>query len=408
MRQIARPFGMLLMWLYEFIGNYGLAIILFAIIVRVILLPFSMKQKKGQVQTMLIQPQLNELKKKHGGNQQKLNEETQKLYREHNINPAGGCIWGLLPFPILIALYYAIRCPITTMMGVDSALLSKGGLLYNLLYASDGSALFNSVRAGYTEIAQIQYITEHWSAFKDLAVQGLRQLNYDFLGVNLGEVPDWQFFWRTDWHDPSVWGPGLGLFLIPVITVAFTYLSNHITKKLNEQVTGPSNSGDTMEAMLFMMPLMTLWFGFIMPAALSIYWLIGTVLGIVQDVFTTKHYMKTLAAEVQAADFAAREREAELEAKRAETERLRSENATAVNPSTSKRKQQIQAREEQAVKAAEWEKKNRAPGEEPQEDPSRVGQRRYARGRAYDPNRYGGGDTAPADPDGGETEEEED
>ncbi|NLB29817.1 MAG: membrane protein insertase YidC, partial [Clostridiales bacterium] len=120
---IAKPFGMLLMWLYELVANYGIAVILFALVVKIILLPFQMKSKRGTMQQARLQPRQAEIQKKHGANKQKYNEELQKLYKEEGVNPASGCIWGLLPFPILIALYQAIRFPLTIMMGVGAELL---------------------------------------------------------------------------------------------------------------------------------------------------------------------------------------------------------------------------------------------------------------------------------------------
>jgi len=126
---IARPFGMLLLWLYDFLGNYGLALIVFAVVVRLILLPFMVKSKKSSLRMTKLQPRINELQKKYAGNQQKLNEEMQKLYRQEGIKPLGGCVWSLIPLPILVILYRAIIYPITTMMNVAPEALAEGGAL---------------------------------------------------------------------------------------------------------------------------------------------------------------------------------------------------------------------------------------------------------------------------------------
>jgi YidC/Oxa1 family membrane protein insertase len=133
LKTIAIPFGWLMLTLYNITGNYGLAIILFALVVNLILLPFMMKSKKGMMRMTRLQPKIAELQRKHEGNQQKLNEEMSKLYREEKANPMSGCLWTLIPFPILIALYQAIRLPITTMMGVPSALMEEGGAIYQKL-----------------------------------------------------------------------------------------------------------------------------------------------------------------------------------------------------------------------------------------------------------------------------------
>ena len=111
MAAIARPFGMLLMFLYSFVGNYGVALILFAVVVRAILLPFQMKSKRGMMKQARLQPKLAELQSRHGTNKAKINEEMAKLYKEEGVNPASGCLWGLLPFPIMIALFLVIREP---------------------------------------------------------------------------------------------------------------------------------------------------------------------------------------------------------------------------------------------------------------------------------------------------------
>ena len=102
--------------LYKLTGNYGVAVILFALGVNLILTPFMAKSKKSTMRTTRLQPKIKELQKRHEGNQQKLSEEMQKLYREEGINPMSGCLWSLIPFPILIALYSVIRQPITRMM----------------------------------------------------------------------------------------------------------------------------------------------------------------------------------------------------------------------------------------------------------------------------------------------------
>ena len=116
---ITVPFSWLLMTLYGMFANYGVAIILFALVVNAILTPFMGKSKASMMRQQRLQPRLNELQRRHGANQQKYNEEVQKLYREENIKPLGGCLWTLIPFPILIALYSVIRKPMSVMMGMS-------------------------------------------------------------------------------------------------------------------------------------------------------------------------------------------------------------------------------------------------------------------------------------------------
>ena len=116
---ICEIFSWPLLKIYELTGNYGFAIIFFALLVNLIMLPFMAKSKKGMMRTTRIQPKIQELQRRHEGNPQKLNQEMQKLYREEGVNPMGGCIWSLIPFPILIALYSVIRQQLTRIYGVS-------------------------------------------------------------------------------------------------------------------------------------------------------------------------------------------------------------------------------------------------------------------------------------------------
>ena len=378
---IAKPFGWLLMTFYEFTKNYGLAVILFSVVVKLILLPFQMKSKRGMMQTARLQPRLKELEKKHGANKQKYNEEVQKLYREEKINPMSGCIWTLIPFPILLALYQAIRMPLTCMMGVAADLLAEGGAIAEKLVSTGYEATMSTA---YVQIEQTQWISTHFSEFAGITDK-LRQIDYSFLGMNLGEKPAWNYLWTTDWSNKSVWLPGLLMFLIPILAGLASYFAAKVSASAN--ATSPEQN-QTMSAMNIVMPLFSVYIGFIMPAALGIYWLVSTILSIIQDYFLTKYYKKKMALEDAERLEKEAAREAELEAKRQETERKRAMNATERNPNTSKRKQQKTERQVQREKAAEWE---RMQSDTPEEEslPSQVGARRYARGRAYDPDRYG-------------------
>ena len=396
---IAKPFGMLMLWLYEFVGNYGVAVILFALIVKLILLPFQMKSKKGMIQQTRLQGRIKEIEKRHGANKQKYNEEVQKLYREEGVNPMSGCIWSLIPFPILIALYQAIRYPLTIMMGVGKELLDEGGAIATKLTEMGFEATSN---AAYVQIEQSQFITNNWSAFSGLSDK-LRQIDYNFLGLDLGKTPQFKiFFSGADWSDKATVAIAL-LAIIPVVAAVLTWLQTWISQKTMPKA--PDGEEDptkkTMGMMNIFMPIMTLWFAFIMPAALGLYWIASSVFALIQEVILNKYYGKKLAIEDAERMAERAKREKELEEKRLETERLKAENATERNTNTSKKKQRISDREDRREKTAEWERKK---GLKPEDDSAgRVDDRKYARGRAYDPDRY----AVKAEAEDAETEEED-
>ncbi len=382
-------FGKLLMWLFELCGNYGVAVILFALVVKLILLPFQLKSKKSMMRTSRMTPRLKELEKKFGNDRQKYQEQVNKLYKEEGVNPMSGCLWSLLPFPILFALYRAIRFPITVMMGVSGDLMAEGGAIYQkLTELGFDIANFSASRnaAGYEEIFQSQFITQHFEAFQGLSDK-LQALSYNFLGIDLGQTPTIKF-WAWDWSDPSVWGPALGLFLIPVISALLSYLSMKISQASTPQTMDQQQSNRTM---MLTMPLVSLWICFTMPGVMGIYWIAQSVFSIVQEAILNRIFTRQL--DIEDADRIAREkaREAELEAKRQETERLRAEGATQVNRSTSKKKQQAYAAQKEVERKAAEKRAARAAkkGITLEDKPeSQVGERRYARGRAYVADRY--------------------
>jgi YidC/Oxa1 family membrane protein insertase len=384
---IARPFGMLLMFLYDLVNNYAAALLLIAVVIKVILLPFQMKGKRGQLRQARLQPKVSELQKKHSANKQKLNEEMAKLYKEEGINPASGCLWSFIQMPIMIALFYAIRQPLTLMMGVRSELLERGGIILNTLQEIGASIPDEILDGFYSEVHIAQAISDHWEAFRNLGVEGLQYISFNFGIVNLAETPQWQV-WNFPWDNGAALLPILLLFMFPIMSSGAQFVSMAIMRKMNVSGTPEAASG-TMGTVLKFMPLMSLWFGFILPAALSFYWTIGTVLQIGQDIWLTKKYTKILDEEDAVKDVARKAKEAEIEAKREETERKKAEGLIEQNTNTSKRKKKKSNKQGQLEKAAEWEKKNTpVVAADEKYEPSREGNRRYARGRAYDPDRF--------------------
>ncbi len=393
LQAIAKPFGVLMLWLYNLVGNYGVAVILFALVVKLIMLPFQLKSKKSMMRMSRMTPKLKELEKKYGNDQQRYQQEMAKLYKEEGVNPMGGCLWTLIPFPILIALYNAIRYPLTTMMGIPAAELAEGGAIFQKL-AALGYQTATGRSQFYDQIFQSKFITEHFDAFAGLSDK-LQELSYRFLGLDLSQTPSFAF-WRWDFSQTSAWLPALGLFMIPVLSALLSWLS---MKAANAGTPQTEQQQGSMKTMNLIMPLMSLYICFTMPAVMGIYWIAQSVFAMAQDVILNKVYNKQL--DIEDADRIEREkaREAELEAKRQETERLKAEGATVENRNTSKKnKRAVAAQKEVERKAAEVRAAKLAKKGLTEEDipASQVGDRRYARGRAYVPDRYTNPDEAEA------------
>ena len=393
-KTITKPFAWLMIWLYNLPGSYGWAIILFALAVNLVLAPFMAKSKKSMMRSTRLQPKIQELQRRHEGNQQKLNAEMQKLYREEGVNPMSGCLWSLIPFPILIALYSVIRMPMTRMMFVADDFVTT---LQNF-FVEKGLYTIPERADAYAEIKLTKLAHENW----DLVQSGLAgkidphflDIDFSFLGLNLGDQPRWNFFANTDWSDVHVWLPALGLFLIPFISALLSWLSMKISTATNPQMAQDSQAAATTKSMNMMMPLMSVWICFIMPAAMGIYWIANSVFGIARDYILTKVFKKQLDIEDAERKAARDAREWEIERQHEETERLRAEGKTEKNVNTSKKK--IQANEKQksderkaALERAERaERRERLGVKEAEKPASQVGNRRYARGRAYVPDRF--------------------
>ena len=395
---VCRIFSWPLVKIYELTGNYGVAILFFALIVNLIMAPFMAKSKKSMMRTSRLQPRIQELQRRHEGNPQKLNAEMQKLYQEEGINPMSGCLWTLIPFPILIALYSVIRSPITRMMFAGQEVVDT---LKEYMIGQGWYTEIVGKTDGYIEIKLANLAHQHWDQIQaDLAgkLDGLMNVDFSFLGLNLGDQPTWNFFLTTNWSDTSVWVPAFGLFLVPFVSAGLTWLSMKINTAMNPS-SGNDQAAQSMKTMNVMMPLMSIWICFIMPAAMGIYWIGNSVFGMIRDFILTVHYKKKLDVEDAERAVERAKREADMEAKRLEYERLKAEGKTTANANTSKKnvkaneKQKLEERKaalEKAERAARRERLGIAENELP---PSQVGNRRYARGRNYDPNRFANPET---------------
>jgi YidC/Oxa1 family membrane protein insertase len=386
---ITTPFAWLLLAFYNLVGNYGVAIILFAVLVKLILLPFQMKSKKSMMRMTRLTAKVKELEKKHEGNQRAYQQAVSDLYKSQKVNPMSGCLWNLIPFPILIALYSVIRQPMTTMMKLTGEQIT----MITDKFVSMGVYTIPAKADAYAEITLAELTHNHFDVIQSI-VPNVLDIDYGFLGLNLGMRPSFKI-WEFDWSAPELWLPVLGLFLIPIVSAGISYLTMVLSNKMNPQMqTGNEQQQKTMKYTMLMMPLVSVYICFIMPAALGIYWIAQGLLGLIQEWILNKYYMKKLEAENEAFLAEERAREEEIERRRQETERLRAEGKTSMNSNTSKKKLQAKERAKEEERRAAQERKERAERrarlgiEETEKPDSQVGNRRYARGRAYVPDRY--------------------
>ena len=278
---ISRPFGILLLWLNNFFGSYGWALIFFTVIVKLILLPLSIKQQKSMQQTQKIQPELAAIQSKYKNDKEKLNEETMKLYKKHNVNPAGGCLPMLIQFPIIIGLYQVVIRPLTYMFNISAEKIAELTTLVNGAIVSGGGAEIAAARQ--SEILVAQHLTPE--ILSTAGLENISLINFDFLGLNLGSTPDMQ--WLN------------ALWIIPILAALTTYLSSKVSMAMSGNTSQPENSAaSTMKTMNMIFPLMTAWLAFTMPAGVGLYWIIGNIIQVVQQL-ALNWYFKSKAPEQQ-------------------------------------------------------------------------------------------------------------
>ena len=398
---ITVPFAWLLSFLYDLTGNYGFAMIIFAVLVQLVLLPITAKSKKSMMKMSRLQPRILEIQQKYANDQAKQQEAIQALQKEEGASMGcGGCLWSFVPLLILWPLLAMIRDPIVYLMGESAEVAQQ---IVEVIKTNAPNLFSNSY---YDQVVAAQAIPQFAEQIKaaipGISAETLAGINFSFLGLNLGSIPQFNIFgseWIWNWAH-------IGLFLIPVISAGSQLLQTLFSQKMNNSVitnekglqdkeaAEKSQSNQSMKMMMWMMPIMSLWIGFTVPASLSVYWFVGGVVRTVEDVLLTRHYRKVY--DVEDAERLKRY-QAQLDAE-AEKERIRAEkraaNPEGITENTSKKKlQQKQRAEEQASKATaakEYAARKGAVIEEESNDTTLSGikDRPYCKGRAYDPNRY--------------------
>ncbi len=270
MRILGVPLGWVMKFIYGFIQNYGLSIIVFTILVKLLMLPMAVKQQKSQAKMAVVQPQMLELQKRYANNQQKLQEELAALYAREGYNPTSGCLTLFIQFPIIMGLYDVIYKPLTHVLALGSETLTKAteiatslGLLPEKLYSAEPYI-----------ISAVQNDPAAFEALGADIVSKIQNFDMYFLGINLGDTPTMAFN---------------ALLLIPILSFASQMLMTVISFRNNNTGSdNPSMAG--MKATMYMMPFLSAWICFSVPAGVGMYWIVSSVLSLLQMVILNKFY----------------------------------------------------------------------------------------------------------------------
>ncbi len=309
---ITRPMGFIIEQIYNLVANYGLAIIIFTVIIKLILIPLNVRSQKAMKKQQKIQPVIAELQRKYANDQEKLQREMMKIYKDNNISMTGGCLPMLIQMPILIGLYQVIQKPLTYLLHavnvkeltdmaspiVNEILRLRDGMVnlgYNLgNYASAAADMIG--KTGQIQLSKWAEIVGANGSLLEGVSGGVHPwvINFNFLGLDLSNAPSAAFS-KIMALDFSNWGV-IALLAIPVLAVIGSLVQMKITQAQSGQ---SKNSGDaanqaaqTSKIMNLMMPVMTGFFTITLPAGLGLYWIISSVVQIVQQLALNYYFDK--------------------------------------------------------------------------------------------------------------------
>ena len=286
-------FGSLLYQLYNFTGHdYGFAIIIFTFLVRAFMMPLSIKQIKSSMKMQELQPELRKLQERYKNDREKLNQEMMKFFQENNYNPAHGCLPALIQLPILLILYKVISMPITNMLG-GGEFLSKL-VEATKVHASVAGGSETEVVFKFTQEIGDKLLSQNFISHDIVAKIIDLQAGMNFLGIfNLAKIPSYDYV--TILSNKSVFLP---LLLIPIVSAIFTYVSTKMMMNASASVASTTDSPTTLpggmdpmkmqKTFLYIGPLMTLWFGFQLPAGLGLYWVASNLFQIFQQIYINR------------------------------------------------------------------------------------------------------------------------
>ncbi len=281
MGSVSNLFGYALNFIYEMIQNYGLAIILFSVLLKIILLPFSIKQQKTMKKTAELQVKVKEIQEKYKNDQMKLNQEIMDLYKKENMSPLSGCLPSIIQIILLLAMFGLVRNPLTYMKKIDTATIEN---YKNEIIQEVGE---NSISKSYPEISIVKYVNENKEK-SDIAY-----INMEFLGLDLSSIP------QENYND-------LKVFIIPVLYVLTSMISMKIStktpqkkdkekeiikeesKEVKKEQEELDMAAQMSKSMSWFMPIMAVSISLIAPLGLALYWLVNNILMIFERLVLNK------------------------------------------------------------------------------------------------------------------------
>ncbi|MBQ2302024.1 MAG: YidC/Oxa1 family membrane protein insertase [Oscillospiraceae bacterium] len=309
------PLGFVMLGCYLLTGNnYALAITVFTLVTKLALLPLSIKQQKEQAKMAVFQPKLKRIQEKYGNNKERYNEEIQKLYTEEGYNPMSGCLPSLIQFPILFGVIDVVYKPIYHIFRVSNAAIEEMMAVASQAgHAFEAHSYYNQIKL----LKIIQEETELFANFDQEVIAKIADFDMTLFGLDLGVVPQFSLTYEGgfNWY-----------LVLPILCGIFQLAMTFYMQKSNPT---SQQQGGAMNIMLYTMPLMSVYIGFIVPAAAGFYWTLSAVAQFIQSFFfniflNPKKLAEQAEAEAEAAKEAKKQQRAEAREKLKELQRERS------------------------------------------------------------------------------------
>ena len=255
-----------LAWVLRFIadafnGNFAAAVFIFTLLINIVFIPLTIKSQKSAVQQMRIKPKLDELKKKYGDDKQKYSQAMSQLYQEENVSMSGGCLPMLFRMLVLMSIYSLIMSPLTYLMNVDAGVISEAA---NALKEA-GIEIAKNTR-GQGEIQIINAVLNGTISSPEI-LEAAKNINFNLFGLNLTETPKFSF---------NIFGDFQAIWLMPIFSFASQMLVSFISTRMQKKA---NPDAPNMTGMLLMMPLFSLYIGFLVPGGVSFYWVCSSLIG---------------------------------------------------------------------------------------------------------------------------------
>ena len=302
---VASLMGYLMNFIYGITQNYGLAIILFTILIKLLLLPLTIKQQKSLAKTQELQPLVQELQRKYGNDQQKFAEEYQKLLKEKNMNMmsgmgCSGCLIQLIQIPIIFGMLYMMASPLTNILKLDMAEIEKYKQEVQEIKKQEAIVAIKNNASNYTEQELEELLkkaeeTDYMSGryYEIEIMDRMNIIDMDFLGINLCDITIYNKTKRTIW-------------IIPILSCLCTFITTKLMPKPNQPTANNAkpedksmvpSAGDMpmpdMRVMNAMMPIMTGYVAAIVPQGVGLYWVTSNLIGVIQQVVLKKKLPNT-------------------------------------------------------------------------------------------------------------------